>query len=1312
VSGIVDLVTTELFLRDVFDLPEAVHAGDFKVELSGGFTETEQRVAEYVVTDQLREAFGKALSLVRAAVRTGSSHAAYLHGSFGSGKSHFLTVLHAILNDHPAARAKPGLQAVIAEHDDWLRGRRFLMVPYHLVGATDIGSAILGGYVATVRRLHPEQPTPAVYRADALLDDARRQRAFLADDVRFAQWLTGGSPSGAGPGAGALDDDLDVIGEDEVATWTAADLDRALAAPAGDPAREALVSALLSGPMSAYGRRAAGDAGAFVPLENGLSVLTRHAKQLGYDGVVLFLDELILWLQAHMANQEFVNDQVSTLVKLIESGVAERALPIVSFVSRQRDLSQLVGADVTGADVKNLEAQVQYLAHRFDVVSLEDRNLPAIIKERVLTVRPGPGRAALEQAFAGVESANAVTRDVLLDPHGATGATWQDFKEVYPLSPALLNVLVALSGALQRERTGLKLLQEMLYRRRADMRLGQLIPLGDLWDVLGHGTGEAFTDRLRKESEAAQRFYTKARAYLVGKYGSDTDERFVADDRFVKTLLLAALTPDVPALTRLTGARLAALNHGSIRTRVSTPGAVVVSRLRELQAEFGELRAEGDEDPVFSLHLTDLDLEPLLDAVGQQDSLGARRIWVKDQLWRAFGVRDAGQFVCEREVVWRGTRRTVELVFANVRDEVDLPDAQFAPSASDRVRIVLDYPFDIGIHSPADDAKRVRELRQRGVNVPTLVWLPHFLSDQRRGQLGRLLRMTYLLERDRLADYAAHLGSDDQVKVRHQLQAQRDTLTSQLVAVLRQLYGISGGDEANVGGEVVDGHVVSLLQGVSPRLLGGAGFEQNLLTLTDAVLAARYPKHPDFDPTGTRKPVTPGDLRSVRGWIARAMETGERRTLLERSELPLARRIVHALELGEVHDGPLNVSTEWRRRIDQLAAQHEAAGDLDVETIRAWIAEAGWTGLDRPVVGLIIATYALLADRAWVYQGTVEANAPDLDRIGPGWALRAQDLPGEDHFTIARQRAAVLFGVKAPQVLFARNVARLANDVRQQAAGVENAVNGLRQALDLHAADLGLDAGPADAGPADAGPAARVVSAREAAELVARLRDTRDATALVTELATARYDSSDSELAAALQQAGRVLEALNQLDWSLLNAVTGFVSRPDAVGRRAQRILGEVRTTATATQFERDLVPVLRAARAEAVALIAEIGRIAPVGPTGPTPSPTPPLPRPAPPVPGPERPGQVELPDVDQATKPSVPRPTPAPTRAVRRVRATAAEKATAVEQAMASLLDEVRRDLEAYRAAHGGADIEIEFEWRFAPSTGDLPAPGGPAA
>ena len=714
-----------------------------------------ERVREYVVTDQLRRAFREALSVVRSAVRDGTSHAAYLHGSFGSGKSHFLTVLHAVLNDNPEARAKPGLQPVIAEHDEWLRGKRFLMVPYHLVGATDLDAAILGGYVAHVRRTEPEASIPAVYRSDAMLDDARRQREFLADDAAFARWLGADGP--------ADPDDLDVI-DDASAGWSTEELDAAFAAPPGSAPRRALESALLSGPMSSYARGAHGDAEAFVPLENGLAVIAEHARSLGYHGLILFLDELILWLQAHMSNQEFVNTQVSKLVKLIESGVAERALPIVSFISRQRDLSKLVGEDVTGADVKNLEAQVEYLAGRFDVVNLEDTNLPAIVRERVLRPRPGK-EALLDQAFASIESSRPGDRDVLLDATGATGATWDDFRRVYPLSPALLNVLVALAGALQRERTGLKLLQEMLYRRRDDMKLGELIPLGDLWDVLADGTGEAFTDRLRREADAARRFYARARAHLVERYGGATSRDFVAVDRFVKTLLLASLAPQLPALARLTGARIAALNLGSIRSRTVEPARMVVTRLQELQAEFGELRSEGDQDPVFTLHLDDLDVEPLLDAVGEKDSLGARRIWVKDQVWEQLGVRDSGEFVSRREFVWRGTRRTAEFVFANVRDQADVPDLQFTPEMPGNVRFVLDYPFDPGF-SPADDVLRVTRLRRAGVEAATVVWIPLHLTEQRSAQLGRLLKIDYLLERDRLEEYAADLSADLRLRMR------------------------------------------------------------------------------------------------------------------------------------------------------------------------------------------------------------------------------------------------------------------------------------------------------------------------------------------------------------------------------------------------------------------------------------------------------------------------------------------------------------------------------------------------------------------
>lgn len=1249
---------SETYLRDVIHIPESVHSGDFKVELSGGFDQTQQRVDEYVVTDQLQEAFRKALSIVQAGVRDGSSHAAYLHGSFGSGKSHFLTVLHAVLNNDPAARGKPRLRPVISEHDSWLSGKRFLMVPYHLVGASDIDSAILGGYVKTVGGKHPDQPVPPVYRADALLADARRMREALGDDAKFAGMLGGAS----GPGGGKAGD-LKVIGAKPSASWTPSELDAAFGAPPGDKRRDALVSALLSGPMSSYSRGASGDQTAFIPLENGLSVISRHARDLGYDGLILFLDELILWLQAHMSDQRFVNNQVSKLVKLIESGDSDRAVPIVSFISRQRDLSQLVGDDIAGADVKNLEAQVHYLAERFDTVSLEDGNLPAIIKERVLKPLPG-GQEILDAAFASIESTKAADREVLLDAAGATGASWEDFREVYPLSPALLNVLVALSGALQRERTGLKLLQEMLHRRRDEMKVGELIPLGDLWDVLIDNSGDAFTDRLKGEAKAARRFYDKARAHLEARYGAGSRD-FVAVDRFVKTLLLAALAPSVPALSRLTGARLAALNHGSIRSRTVQPGALVVNRLRELQAEFGELRSEGDEDPVFRLTLSDMDIEPLLDQVGEQDSLGARRIWTKKHLWNELGIRDADSRVAEREVVWRGTKRTVEFLFANVRDTDELADAEFTPSVPGRIRFVLDYPFDDGAKSPADDAARVNRLRREERAAPTLVWLPHFFSTQKAAQLGRLLKIEYLLERNRLADYAGTMSDDARLKIRHQLQANADNLRTQLVATLRQLYGIAQLDENAVSKHVgEDGHLMSLQSGHQPRLHAGAGFDYNVLALADGLFDAMYPKHPNFDVNRNRKAVTLAELRTVFGWVAKAAEDGGR-AVVDSKDLPLVRRIVHPLELGDVSDGPLNLSPEWRRRIEQAAAQHGVTGDYRVDKIREWIEELGYTGTDKPVMGLVIATYALLADRAWLINGSPLGEAPDLDKIGLGHSLRAQELPSAEEFARARGRAAVVFGVNVPETLSARNVGTLANGVWNDIRDFEQALSDVWHILDRRWADLGIPGKDAK----------RIAATHDAADLLARLSSTRDATALVRELVNADYSTGDEALSSAIKSAPEVAAALKTVEWELLVSVRSFVGRGDPIGDQAEGLIAELTATASADEWTSRLAPVLRALRHRSVELVNAAAKLA-----------NPPVASPPPPAQPTPTADQVRL--IDTGHPPVPGNADTGEGRAAKRV------QASAVGSGLARLVAELQDEIRTYAAQH--PDGEVEIFWR----------------
>ena len=117
--------------------------------------------------------------------------------------------------------------------------------------------------------------------------------------------------------------------------------------------RSRLVGDLVQYIFPAFRGIAQGKDEAYVDLDEGLAIISAHAKSLGYDGLILFLDELILWLATHSADLGFVQTEGNKLAKLVESRKSERPVPIISFVARQRDLRDLIGDNVTGVEQLN-----------------------------------------------------------------------------------------------------------------------------------------------------------------------------------------------------------------------------------------------------------------------------------------------------------------------------------------------------------------------------------------------------------------------------------------------------------------------------------------------------------------------------------------------------------------------------------------------------------------------------------------------------------------------------------------------------------------------------------------------------------------------------------------------------------------------------------------------------------------------------------------------------------------------------------------------------------------------------------------------
>ena len=177
-------------------------------------------------------------------------------------------------------------------------------------------------------------------------------------------------------------------------------------------------------------------------------------------------------------------------------------MPIVSFVARQRDLRDLVGENVPGAEQLNFADALRHWEGRFHTITLEDRNLPVIAEKRVLRPKDEACRQELKRAFEQADPGPARGHGDPADPRRRP----RDVPQVYPFSPALVQTLVAVSSVLQRERTALKIMLQLLVEKRDTLRLGDLIPCGDLWDVVAHGE-EAFTDVMRVNFENAKRLY-------------------------------------------------------------------------------------------------------------------------------------------------------------------------------------------------------------------------------------------------------------------------------------------------------------------------------------------------------------------------------------------------------------------------------------------------------------------------------------------------------------------------------------------------------------------------------------------------------------------------------------------------------------------------------------------------------------------------------------------------------------------------------------------------------------------------------------
>lgn len=1118
-------------LKDLIDLPEQVRQGDFVLRLTEGIQHPEQTLANYVVTPQLAGCFDRALGLIQASLLGKTSKGSYLHGSFGSGKSHFMAVLLLLLEHHDAAWRIPELAAVLGKHQ-WAVGKKFLLVPYHMIGAKDMTSAILGGYVDFVTKHHPDKPHPGVYRSEAILDSARNLRATMGDSMFF---------NALNAGQGTVDDGWGTLGS----AWDAVLFDQACAANPQDQRRVRLVGNLVATLFT----HAHGTAD-YIDLDNGLAVLSQHAHGLGYDAVILFLDELVLWLASHAADPKFVTQQGQLLSKLVEAQNPDRPAPLVSFIARQRDLRELVGDTMLGAQYVSFSDSLKWWDQRFDVIKLEDRNLPTIAEKRVLKPKSEAARQQIEQAFRETERVRREVLDVLLTSQGDRDL----FRKTYPFSPALMETLVALSSLLQRERTALKIMLQLLVDQRDYLKLGDMVPVGDVFDVIMKGE-EPFSDAMRAHFENARKLYEQKLVPLIeAERGLKRDEvgrlpaedprvqAFRRDDRLAKTLLLSALAPEVESFKAMTVNKLAALNHGTIRTPVpGREGQFVFEQCRKWASVIGQIRL-GDEpvNQTVSVQLTGVDTESLISQAATEDNAGNRIRKVKELVYEMMGLTLLDELWIPHSFTWRATKRQCLVLFANVREVTD----ETLANPGEQWKVILDFPFDLDEASgPREDLGRLQAFQQKHPEgCRTIVWLPSFLNVQAQKELGLLVKLDHLLTGSRFDSYASRLSAVERSQAKVILENQRSALRQKVKSHLEAAYGLGSEKRAldAAHGLEPDEQIVSLDHAVAPPIPSGANLGQAVDQLLEAALAAQYPGHPRFDPDARTSGVA---VKRVWAILEEALQSPEGRSPVEaalRKDVKLLAEPLKLVTMGETH---LVLNQHWRHHFVQKEAQH--GGPMTVGKLRRWMDEPQPMGIPPDLQSLIILFFAGYTNRSFVLHGG--AVQPALDGLRDEMELREQPLPPEATWAAAMERAQAIFGLTPGAARNAANVARLTGDIQNQCSNLVEGARSLVHQLQTRLRALGIQDSHSS----------RLVAASDGLNLVEAIRSATESQ-VIAAFARAPLQAAPLAVGTTLRKAREVAEALTNARWALLESATSLTDFRQAAGEGVATRLREL----------------------------------------------------------------------------------------------------------------------------------------------------------
>jgi hypothetical protein len=824
-----------LSITEAFELPrpEDIRAMGFVVKLreaDPGSDEVKQLVDDYVITPAVEKELPRILEDMKQVFDRGEEYGRFIHGSFGSGKSHFMTMLsmliegtqpawkkfRPLLNAHRDSNQSKGGDA--PDHEAWLAKAGLLVVRIHMLSVrgknTGFDRAVYEGFNAALKR-RGKAPFEFL-NVDSIFDEVRREAKEYGDIVwkrLEAESIVGGR------------EDFEAI-----ATGSA-------------QARERFVRTWLE-----YKGRDPSDAGIDPRWSEGLARMAGHAKDQGFGGIVLMIDEFLLWL-AEKSGQEFVAE-INSLNVIVDHNTGQRPAPIFVFVARQRNLQEFFPDLV---DESKIHEHLDHHAKRFEVTKLQDVELRHIVRGRVLRPR---NSAAVQAAVSSLAERHQKVLPALL-----AGGDIDYLRDVYPFHPALIEMLVDVTSLMQRERSALRLLYELLVVHYPKLPLGEFLPVGSAFAAIFPEAGVEASKKVELMQDIHHQYYSRlapGMAKLGEELGSEfNEERRRALDQLVRTVLLAEVSPRLKQ-GGLTIERLVQLNA------VDVEGETFRGQVRVAETDLLALSQRVPDLQVAGQGKTAL-IRYVLGRVSLGEILGRARSKVDNPaqrfkvFWGALrlalgltgnkGFEDGGPNEGDWDLSWRRTKRRGRIKLGNVR-EMSYED--FTPPEG-AFKVLVDYPWDEPGHAVDEDRLRATNVRKKQGLLHTVCWLPRHMSPTELGVLTELAAVRYLLSDAGQEDLLETHGPQDRSKLLDQAGIRQKTLEGQLEDLLCEVYVRHGEFFA----------VISDIDSSRPR----ETLSENLEHIATLLMDRRYPQHPTF----LAEPKKP-DLEALLRWMVDAGE--------------------------------------------------------------------------------------------------------------------------------------------------------------------------------------------------------------------------------------------------------------------------------------------------------------------------------------------------------------------------------------------------------------------------------------------------------